>query len=113
MQQHIIDYKKTRDVYMAYHKAGYSKKFLSEHESDIIKHKAAKKFFDDRGMKKWPTIKILRAEFDELVAKKRTLNAERKKVEKEVRELQMAQYFVDRAYGDAEKTEKERRAVQR
>lgn len=98
MQQHIIDYKKTRDVYMAYHKAGYSKKFLSEHESDIIKHKAAKKFFDDRGMTKWPKIKKLRADFDELVAKKRTLNAERKKVEKEVRELQMAQYFVDRAY---------------
>ena len=112
-QHHIIDYKKTRDVYEAYRKAGYSKKFLSEHESDIIKHKAAKKFFDDRGMKKWPTIKILRAEFDELVAKKRTLNAERKKVEKEVRELQMAQYFVDRAYGDAAKTEKERRTVQR
>lgn len=113
MQQHIIDYKKTRDVYMAYHKAGYSKKFLSEHESDIIKHKAAKKFFDDRGMKKWPKIKKLRADFDELVAKKRTLNAERKKVEKEVRELQMAQYFVDRAYGDAEKTEKERKTVLR
>lgn len=113
MQQHIIDYKKTRDVYMAYHKAGYSKKFLSEHESDIIKHKAAKKFFDDRGMTKWPKIKKLRADFHELVAKKRTLNAERKKVEKEVRELQMAQYFVDRAYGDAEKTEKERKTVLR
>ena len=113
LKQHIIDYKKTRDVYMAYHKAGYSKKFLSEHESDIIKHKAAKKFFDDRGMTKWPKIKKLRADFDELVAKKRTLNAERKKIEKEVRELQMAQYFVDRAYGDAEKTEKERKTVLR
>ena len=113
MQQHIINFKKTRDVYAAYHKAGYSKKFLSEHESDIIKHKAAKKFFDDRGMKKWPKIKKLRADFDELVAKKRALNSERKKIEKEVRELQMAQYFVDRAYGDADKTEKERKTVQR
>ena len=113
MQQHIINFKKTHDVYKAYQKAGYSKKFLLEHESDIIKHKAAKKFFDDRGMAKWPKIKKLRADFDELVAKKRTLNAERKKVEKEVRELQMAQYFVDRAYGDAEKTEKERKTVLR
>ena len=74
---------------------------------------AAKKFFDDRGMTTRPKIKKLRAEFDDLVTKKRSLNAERKKVEKEVRELQMAQYFVDRAYGDAEKTEKERRTVQR
>ena len=45
LQQHIINYAKTRDTYVAYRKAGYSKKFLSEHESEIILHKAAKQFF--------------------------------------------------------------------
>ena len=64
-------------------------------------------------MTKWPKIKKLRADFGELVAKKGTLNAKRKKVEKEVRALQMAQHCIDRAYGDAEKTQKERRTVQR
>lgn len=64
-------------------------------------------------MKKWPTIKKLRAEFDDLVAKKRSLYSEYRKVEKEVRELQQAQYFVDRAYDDAISTEKERKAEQR
>lgn len=114
MQKHIIDYKKTRDVYVAYKKAGYSKKFLSEHESDIIKHKAAKKFFDERGMTKWPTIKNLRAEFDDLLAKKRSLYSEYRKVDKEVRELQKTQYYVDRVLGDdAVSTEKERQAEQR
>ena len=34
----IINYAKTRDTYVAYRKAGYSKKFLSEHESDITLH---------------------------------------------------------------------------
>ena len=48
MQQHIINYAKTRDIYVAYRKAGYSKKFLSEHESEIILHRAAKQFFDEQ-----------------------------------------------------------------
>lgn len=114
MQKHIISYKKTRDVYVAYRKAGYSKKFLSEHESDIIIHRAAKKFFDERGMTKWPTIKKLREEFDALLSKKRALYSEYRKVEKEVRELQKAKHYVDRVLGDdALSTEKERQAEQR
>ena len=113
-QTQIINYKKTRDVYVAYRKAGYSKKFLPEHESDIIKHKAAKKFFDERGMTKWPTIKTLRLEFDTLLSKKRALYSEYKKAEKEVRELQKAKHYVDRVLGDdAVSTEKERQAEQR
>lgn len=113
-QKHIINYKKTRDVYVAYRKAGYSKKFLSEHESDIIIHRAAKKFFDERGMTKWPTIKKLREEFATLVSKKKALYSEYPKVEKEMRELQKAQYYVDRVLGDdAVSTKKERQAEQR
>ena len=51
MKTHIINYSKTRDVYVAYRKAGYSKKFKAEHESDILLHQAAKKFFDESGLK--------------------------------------------------------------
>ncbi len=58
MQQHIINYAKTRDTYVAYRKAGYSKKFLAEHESEIILHKAAKQFFDERGLKNSPPLKV-------------------------------------------------------
>ncbi len=32
--------------------AGYSKNFLAEHEADILLHKAAKKAFDELGLKK-------------------------------------------------------------
>ena len=45
MRTRIINYAKTRDTYVAYRKAGYSKKFLSEHESDITLHKAAKHYY--------------------------------------------------------------------
>ena len=59
LKTHIVNYSKTKDVYVAYRKSGYSKKFLEEHESDIIIHKAAKKAFDELGVKKLPTIKSL------------------------------------------------------
>ncbi|NLX26234.1 MAG: relaxase/mobilization nuclease domain-containing protein, partial [Lentisphaerae bacterium] len=36
LKTQIVNYAKTRDTYVAYRKAGYSKKFLTEHESDIL-----------------------------------------------------------------------------
>ena len=44
MKTHIINYAKTREVYMAYRKAGYSKKFKAEHEAELLLHQAAKNF---------------------------------------------------------------------
>ena len=53
MKTHIINYSKTRNVYVAYRKAGYSKKFKAEHESEILLHQAAKKFFDESGLNRF------------------------------------------------------------
>ncbi len=74
LRTHIINYVKTREVYAAYRKAGYSKKFLAEHEADILLHKAAKQAFDDLGIKKLPTVKSLQAEYATLLeGKKKTM----------------------------------------
>lgn len=54
LKTHIVNYSKTKDVYVAYRKSGYSKKYLEQHEPDIIIHKAAKKAFDEMGVKKLP-----------------------------------------------------------
>ena len=35
LRTHIVNYAKTREVYVAYRKAGYSKKFREEHEKEI------------------------------------------------------------------------------
>ena len=43
LRTHIINYAKTRDTYVAYRKAGYSKKFREEHEEELLLHQAAKK----------------------------------------------------------------------
>ena len=74
-------------MYVAYRKSGYSKKFLEEHEDDIIIHKAAKKAFDELGVKKLPTIKSLQVEFAEQLTAKKEAYAELKKVRDELRDL--------------------------
>ena len=96
MQQHIINYAKTRDTYVAYRKAGYSKKFLAEHESEIILHKAAKQFFDEQGLQKLPTVKSLQAEYAQLLSEKKSMYADYRKARDEMRSLQTAKANVDR-----------------
>ena len=65
LKTHIINYAKTRDIYTAYRKAGYSRKYYDVHESDILIHKAAKKAFDDLALNKLPTVKSLQAEYSD------------------------------------------------
>ena len=49
-----LDYQIQKDIYTAYRKAGYSRKYYDAHESDITIHKAAKKAFDDPALKSCP-----------------------------------------------------------
>lgn len=114
LQQHIVNYAKTRDTYVAYRKAGYSKKFLSEHETEIILHKAAKQFFDEQGLKKLPTIKSLQAEYTQLLSEKKAMYAKYQQAKNEMRSLQTAKANVDRILEvDVSAGEKEQEKVGR
>ena len=73
LQKHIGAYIKTKDVYAAYKKSGYSKKFLSKHENQINACKSAKDYFDELRLTKLPTIKTLQAEYATLSAEKKKL----------------------------------------
>ena len=84
---HITNYIRTRDVYQEYHKHGNSKKFAAAHEQELAMHREAKKAFDAVGLKKLPTIKALSAEYDQLVAEKKKLYTEYRKVHEEMTEL--------------------------
>ena len=108
MRTHIINYAKTRDTYVAYRKAGYSKKFLAEHESEITLHKAAKKFFDDQGIQKLPTVKSLQAEYAGLMAEKKAAYAEYRKAREEMKELLTAKANIDRILELEEERQDER-----
>ena len=99
LQTHILNYIKTREVYAAYRQSGYSKKFLAEHEGEITLHKAAKKAFDELGLKKLPTIKTLRAEYASLLAEKKQTYAEYRQARDEMRQLLKAKANVELLLG--------------
>ena len=96
LREHIVNYAKTRDTYVAYRKAGYSKKFLAEHESEITIHKAAKSYFDGLGFKKLSTIKALNTEYAELLAEKKAAYTDYRKAREEMKELLTAKANIDR-----------------
>lgn len=96
LRTHIINYAKTRDTYVAYRKAGYSKKFREEHEEGILLHQAAKNAFDDMGVKKLPKVKELQAEYARFLDEKNKNYAEYRRSREEMRELLAAKANVDR-----------------
>lgn len=108
LKTHIINYSKTREIYAAYRKAGYSKKFLAEHESEILLHKAAKKAFDELNLTKLPTVKSLQTEFAELLTQKKAAYAQYRTARDDMRELLIHKANVERILReDAPKTEKQ------
>ena len=106
LKAHIINYAKTREVYAAYRKAGYSKAFLEAHREEITLHKAAKTAFDEAGLQKLPKVKELDAEFAELLTKKKAAYPDYRKARNEMQELVRAQKNVERFFAE-EKTVQE------
>ena len=71
LKKQVINYLRTRETFRAYKASGYSKRYYAEHEQEILLHRAAKKAFNDLGLKKLPTVKALQAEYAALLAEKR------------------------------------------
>ena len=107
LKGHIINYVKTREVYAAYRMAGYSKKFVAEHEQEIKLHQAAKEAFSALGKQKIPKVKEIRAEYDTLREKKKQAYAAYHQAQDEMRQLLTVRANVERILGIEEK-EKER-----
>ena len=104
LKTHIINYAKTREVYAAYRKAGYSKAFLEAHREEVTLHKAAKAAFDEAGLQKLPKVKELDAEFAELLTKKKAAYPEYRKARNEMQELVRAQKNVERFFAEEKDT---------
>ena len=95
LKKHIINYSKTRDIYVEYRKAGYSKKFFEEHRETITIHKAAKQAFDELGLKKIPPVKDLNEEYYKLMAEKKKMSSEYYETRSAMQELLKAQKNVE------------------
>lgn len=107
LKAHIINYAKTRPVYDAYRKSGYSKKFLEAHREQITLHKAAKAAFDEASLKKLPKVKELDAEYATLLSQKKAAYPAYRKARDEMQELKKAQKNVELFFAE-EKDPKEK-----
>lgn len=96
LQQHIINYSKTRSTYIAYRKAGYSKKFKQENETEILLHQSTKKYFDEQGFDKLPTVKSLQSEYALLLSRKKEIYPEYRRLRTEMKDLLTVKANVDR-----------------
>ena len=118
LKTHIINYSKTRDIYIAYRKSGYSKKFFEAHREEITLHKAAKEAFSNLPDGKIPKVKDLNEEFARLLSEKKAAYGEYKKMKKEMRDYQIAKQNVESFYAaqktwDQEEDLKKKRQQQR
>ena len=96
LEKHIGNYGKTKEIYTQYKKSGYDKNFLREFEDKIILHQVAKKAFNTLGLKKLPTIKMLKTEYASLKSEKSKLYNEYRKVKEEIKKINIVKSNNDR-----------------
>lgn len=112
LRTHIINYAKTRDVYVACRKSGYSKKFFESHREEITLHKAAKTAFsqiteDQKIDGKLPTVKQLSQEYGRVLAEKKKLYAEYREAREEMKTYTMAKHNIDEFLEKANREDKD------
>ena len=96
----VVDYAKTRPVFEEYKKQKYSRKYLSEHEADIEKYRAAQATFKRiLAGAKLPKMETLTAESRELSAQKKSAYTEYRAVRKDMQELVTAKANIDHLLG--------------
>lgn len=100
LKAHIINYARTRPVYDAYRKSGYSKKFLEEHREQITLHKAAKAAFDESNLRTLPKVKELDAEYSNLLTEKKARYPDYRKAKEEMQELLRAKRNVEMLFAE-------------
>ena len=105
LKAHIINYAKTRPVYDAYRKTGYSKRFLETHRTEITLHKAAKAAFDEADLKKLPKVKELDAEYSKLLTEKKARYPDYRKAKEEMQEFLRAQKNIELFFNEEKKPE--------
>ena len=95
LRTHIVNYARTRPVYDAYRKTGYSKHFLETHRTEITLHKAAKAAFNESNLKTLPKVKELDMEYSKLLTEKKARYPDYRKAKEEMQEFLRAKRNVE------------------
>ena len=94
LKTHIINYLKTRDVYIEYRKNGYSKKFFEAHREELTLHKAAKAAFSKLDGK-IPKIKELNQQYSDVLSEKKKTYALYREKREQMKQFQIAKKITD------------------
>lgn len=100
LRKHIINYSKTREIYVAYRKSGYSKKFYEAHREELTIHQAAKEVFGAFPQSKIPKVKELNEEYARVLSEKRKAYQEYRQAKKEMQDYLIAKKNIDAIIGD-------------
>ena len=84
--KHAATYRRLRPMYDQYRQSRDKEKFLRGHESEIILFEAAARKLKRLGAVPLPAVQRLRAEMDELTARRTALQSEYRKAQREERE---------------------------
>ena len=107
LKKQIINYSKTRDIYVEYRKAGYSKKFLEVRREEIQMHKTAKESFNKLGVSKIPRVKELNQQISESYDKRRNVMEEYYQLKEEMRKMMVVRENIKRIlHGQDKHTQK-------
>ena len=101
LKKQIINYSMTREIYVEYRKAGYSKKFLEAHKEEIQMHKEAKLFFDKLEVSKIPKVKELNEQISEVYNNRRNIMEEYYRLKEEMRKMMVVKENVRRILNDS------------
>jgi hypothetical protein len=99
LQKQIGYYGKTRNIYTKYKASGWDRGFYDIHATDIILHRAAKKYFSELGVKKLPSINELKQEYAGLASERKTLYGDYQKLKNLSRELAVARANAEHILG--------------
>ena len=99
LRGHIVNFAKTKKTFDAYKASGYTKKFLAEHEAEILLHRSAKRVFQELNVKKLPTVKSLQEEYAKLLSEKKAAYPDYRKAKQEMQELLTVQANVAKILG--------------
>jgi hypothetical protein len=109
-QQAIIDYSKNRKVFEAYKKSGYSKKFYSEHEAELLIYKAAEEVYKSVPKGQKLNLQELRDEYGRIFEEKKKDFSEYVGINKNIHEYLIAKRNLEMLYRQEQsKNEKEGR----
>lgn len=105
LKKSIVEYSRTRTVYEAYRKTGYSEKYFESHRAEITIHRAAKKNFDaykkaHPEIRKLPTVKEISLEYGAVLAEKRRLYSEYGTAKEELKKINIARRNVELLLGE-------------